>query len=161
MYCLNCGTKIEGNQDCTNCGMTVAEMQERLDVALERITYADAMWPNLTEKMEPVPERTYTDDKGNIIDPADDSLSEGNRKEMRRRAINDLPQIGHDDPFITMPVQKVVSDTGRVVADADTEAKIYLKDNTKPKSSKAPVVIAIIIVLVIIAAIVAVTTFMS
>lgn len=160
MYCLNCGTKIEDNQDCINCGMTVAEMQERLEVALERITYADAMWPNLTEKMQPVPERTYTDDKGNIIDPADDSLSEGDRREKRRRAINELPQIGQSDPFITMPVQKVVSDTGQVVADADTEAKIYLNDNTKPKTSKTPVAIAIIVVLVIIAAIVAVMMYM-
>lgn len=156
MFCLNCGTSITFDQDCPNCGMTMEEMQERLAVALERITYADAVDPTRTEKMEPVPERSYTDATGNTIDPADDSLSEEDRKERRRRAINELPQIGQADPFITMPVQKVVSDTGQVIADADTEAKLYLQDTAKPKRSMVPVIVLVaVIVLIIVAAVVA------
>ena len=46
MYCLECGQKIEdGQNECSQCGMSVDEMKKRIAEAQEKLTYAETVGP--------------------------------------------------------------------------------------------------------------------
>ena len=80
MYCLECGQKIEdGQNECSQCGMSVDEMKKRIAEAQEKLTYAETVGPAETTKLPPVPERVYHDKEGNVIDPAKAYLNALNR----------------------------------------------------------------------------------
>ena len=91
------------------------------------IAYADTVGPESTQKLPAVSKRTYLDKEGNPFNPKDevdlDSLK------VKTPDKSKIPVIGSDDPFITMPMHKIVSDKGEVVADVDTDAKVYLQNN--------------------------------
>ena len=127
MYCLECGTKINDDElRCSHCGSSVAEMKERIARAEEMVAYTDAVDPTSTTKLPLVAERSYVDKDGNPLDPS---------KEVEVKNLtadpNDLtaiPEIGDKDPYVTKPMQKIVSESGKVVADVDRDAKAYLQD---------------------------------
>ncbi len=127
MYCLNCGTKISDDElQCPNCGSSVASMKERIAKAEEMVAYTDAVDPSVTSKMPLVSERSYTDKDGIPLDPSKEvDVEKLKTNEADLRAI---PEIGDDDPYVTKPMQKIVSDSGKVVADVDREPKSYLQD---------------------------------
>lgn len=127
MYCLDCGTKINDDElQCSNCGSSVADMKERIAQAEEMVAYTDAVDPLATSKLPLVSDRTYIDKDGNPLDPSKkvdvaDLTSDPN--DLRA-----IPEIGEKDPYITKPMQRIVSDSGKVVADVDREAKSYRQD---------------------------------
>ena len=153
MYCLDCGTKIEDNEAfCPNCGLAVKEMTDRIARAQEMIAYADTVGPESTQKLPAVSKRTYLDKEGNPFNPKDevdlDSLK------VKTPDKSKIPVIGSDDPFITMPMHKIVSDKGEVVADVDTDAKVYLQNNSEKRKlpSVKTVVIALVCTIVVVIA---------
>jgi len=127
LYCLNCGTKIADDElQCPNCGSSVALMKERITKAEEIVTYTDAVGPEATTKLPLVSERSYVDKDGNPLDPSQKvDVEKLNTDEADLRAI---PEIGDSDPYVTKPMQKIVSDSGKVVADVDRDPKAYLQD---------------------------------
>ena len=135
MYCLDCGSKIGDDEPrCPHCGSSVSEMKRRLAEAEEKLVYSDAVGPRSTCKLPLVSERTYTDKDGHPFDPAQevdvDSL-------VRDPAdLTAIPEIGDADPFVTMPMQRIVSGSGQVVADIDRDVKEYLQT---PRRSGLPV----------------------
>ncbi len=146
MYCLDCGTKIEEGQDaCPNCGLSVDEINERLAAATEMLLYAETGMDssNKTIKLPPVVERTYKDKDGNELDPSrkidTSSLSS---------SVNELPRIGSDDPFITVPIKRVVDEYANVIADVDNTPKIYKQRTEKNPRFKKPLKILIGIIIV-------------
>lgn len=154
MFCLNCGTKVEEeHQDaCENCGMTLEEMRLRIARAEEMITYADTVGPSETQKLPPVSQRHYKDLKGNPLNPSQKIDVEAVVSTPAGVDLNDLPQIASDDPYITMPIQKIVSQKGDVVLDLDNELRTYVQPVEK-KSHKLSVAIGIIVVLLVVIAV--------
>lgn len=148
MYCLDCGTKLEdGAGSCPNCGLTVSEMQERLAAATEVLLYSDSVAdaPDKTEKMPPVTQRSYVDKDGNPIDPKD-PIDPQTLKPAS--ALESIPRIGADDPFVTVPIKKVVDEYGAVIAGADTTPKLYRQnDSNKRKRKLMRVVVVLAVVL--------------
>lgn len=133
MYCLECGTKVNDDElQCPHCGSSVPEMKERIARAEEMVAYTDAVDPTTTTKLPLVSERTYVDKDGNPLDPA----KEVDVKELTPdpEDLTAIPEIGDKDPYVTKPMQKIVSDSGKVVADVDNEAKSYLQDVPKIKT---------------------------
>ena len=128
MYCLDCGTKVEeGSEFCPNCGMTVAKMRERIDHAVEMVTYAETIGPDATTKLPPVKARRFVAKDGSKIDPAKPVESPSEDK----ASLGDIPTIGSGDPYLTMPIPKIVDDNGKVAFDSDTAPKIYSQPETK------------------------------
>lgn len=127
MYCLDCGTKVNDDElQCSNCGSSVAEMKERIAQAEEMVAYTDAVDPSTTSKLPLVSDRTYVDKDGNPLDPSEEvDVADLTSDPEDLRAI---PEIGEKDPYITKPMQRIVSDSGKVVADVDREAKEYRQD---------------------------------
>lgn len=134
MYCLDCGTKIEKGQDaCPHCGLRVDEINERLAAATEMLLYAEtgADTSNKTMKLPPVLERTYKDKNGNELDPS----HEVDTSSLPLSA-DELPRIGSDDPFITVPIKRVVDEYANVIADVDNTPKVYKQKIQKPSRFK-------------------------
>lgn len=101
-------------------------MKERIKQAKEMVAYTDAVGPQVTSKMPLVSERSYVDKDGNPLDPSKEvDVKSLTSKEDDLRAI---PEIGDEDPYVTKPMQKIVSDSGKVVADVDRDPKSYLQD---------------------------------
>ncbi len=143
MYCPDCGTKVEeGSEACSNCGMTVVKMRERIDRAVEMVTYAETIGPDATTKLPPVKARQYVTKDGTKIDPAKpvESPSEENA------SLGDIPTIGAGDPYLTMPIPKIVDDNGKIAFDADTAPKIYSQPEAK-KFNPVPYLVALNLVL--------------
>lgn len=148
MYCLNCGTKINDDElQCPHCGSSVAEMKERIAKAKEMVTYTDAVNPTVTSKLPLVAERTYKDKDGNPLDPSKEiEVDPTKASEDDLRAI---PDMSGDDPYMTKPMPRIVSDSGKVVAEGDAEAKSYLQDVPEIKTWHR--VVAILIALFLMA----------
>lgn len=127
MYCLDCGQKIEDGQTaCPNCGASVDDIKTRIAEAQEKVTYAETVGPAQTTKLPPVPERVYHDKDGNIIDPAEE-IDMSAKKDS-----DELPIIGDEaDPLITVPIQKIVSDDGKVIASQNDEVKTFVQPPKK------------------------------
>ena len=144
MYCLECGNKVEsGDEKCSKCGMTVAEMRERIDRAVEMVTYTDAVGPNETTKLPPVREREYVSNDGSTIDPSKPVKIDASKSEH----LSTLPTIGADgDPYLTMPIQRIVDDQAKVLFDADTTPKVYSQPEPK-KFNPIPLLVTIIVLL--------------
>lgn len=142
MYCLDCGNKIDDNEpQCPHCGSSVADMRDRIAEAEEKIAYTDAVSSVSTSKLPLVSERTYTDKDGNPLDPSEEvdrSSYRADAKDLRA-----IPELGEEDPYITKPMQKIVSDSGKVVADVDREVKVYRQEEPK-KASRVKIVAAVI-----------------
>lgn len=127
MYCLDCGTKISDDElQCPNCGSSVAAMKERFAKAKEMVTYTDAVGSDATTKLPLVAERSYTDKDGNPLDPSKEI--DVNNLTADENDLRAIPEIGDEDPYVTKPMQKIVSDSGKVVADVDNDPKAYLQD---------------------------------
>lgn len=146
MYCLECGQKIEdGQAACPNCGMSVDQIKSRIAEAQEKVTYAETIGPAETVKMPPVPERVYHDKDGNVIDPADEiDTSHADKKKNA-----ELPVIGNEeDPYMTMPIQKIVSDDGEVLASANDDVKTFIQPPKKKKglSIRAKAILTLVII---------------
>jgi hypothetical protein len=125
-------------------------MRERIALAEEMITYAETVGPDATIKMPLISERSYTDKDGNPIDPAMAIPAEVKR---RLTELSNLPTIGDDeDPYITKPIQKIVDDSGTLVADVSSEAKFYVQ-NEERKSPLVPVLVGVIVALLIVIAV--------
>ena len=149
MFCLDCGTKIsDSDEACPNCGLKRSEMLERLAQAQEMVAYAETIGPASTQKMPPVPERIYTDKDGNVFRP--EEKIDVSKHVKARETLGELPQIGDDDPFLTMPIKKVVSDKGEVVADADKEQKVFLQNQIKQPFWTAPKILILIILIILV-----------
>lgn len=132
-------------------------MKERFAEAQEQVTYAETVGPAETVKMAPVPERVYHDKEGNIIDPA----NEIDAKVGEKGKLDDLPVIGKiEDPLVTMPMQKIVSDDGKVISDSNDEVRTFIQP---PKKAKGLSVRnkAIIILVVIFTALAITAAFMN
>ena len=151
MYCLECGQKIEDGQTaCPNCGMSVDQIKSRIAEAQEKVTYAETVGPAETVKMPPVPQRVYHDKDGNIIDPAEEI--DTSHAEKKKNA--ELPVIGHaEDPYMTMPIQKIVSDDGEVLASTNDDVKTFIQPAKKKKglSTRSKAILALIVLFVLIA----------
>lgn len=146
MYCLDCGTKIaESESQCPRCGSLVSEMKERIAQAEEMITYTDAVFLSHTAKLPLVADRVYLDKDGNILDPSKEIDFDMATPEAHD--LSAIPEIGASDPYVTMPMQRIVSNRGEVVADVDHEAKVFLQN--EEKSSRSKEIIFAIVVLVI------------
>jgi hypothetical protein len=114
--------------------MPVENMKARFAEAQEQVMYAETVGPAQTTKLPPVPERVYRDIDGNIIDPKE--VIDTSRAEQK--SINDLPVIGNtQDPFITVPMQKIVSDEGHVIAEMNDEVKTFIQPPKKKKGLSA------------------------
>ena len=152
MFCLDCGQKIsDGDKVCPKCGLSVSEMKERIAQAQEMVTYAETIGPASTIKMPPISERTYQDKNGNVFRP-EEAVDVSSRLKQKNN-LADIPQLGTADPYLTMPIKKVVSDKGEVVADADREQKVFLQEPVK-QSSWTPrrIVLVVLLVVILIAA---------
>lgn len=145
MFCLECGRKIEdGETACANCGMTVEEIQERVAAAQEKVTYAETIGPDSTSKLPPVPERVYRDKDGNIINP-EEAIDTTSAEQAKN---DDLPVVGNEeDPYITMPMPRVVSDDGQVVKGQSTEARAFVQAPQKKKglSARSKAIITLVV----------------
>lgn len=144
MYCLDCGKKINDDElQCPHCGSSVIAMKERIAKAHEQIVYADAVPALDTTRLPLVSERSYVDREGNPLDPK----SEVELNEVSHHAddLTAIPELGYSDPYLTAPMQRIVSSDGRIVADVDRDAKVYLQE---PPRRKFPVK-ALIVILVI------------
>lgn len=125
----------------------MAEMQARLAVATEMLLYGDTEShdPGETSKLPPVTERTYVDKDGNPLDPSQ-VVDAQNIKSSGQ----DLPRIGSDDPYVTVPIKRIVNEYAEVIADRDTAPKVYIQKEAEVKShTLRNVIIAIVVVLVI------------
>lgn len=125
MYCPNCLTQFnESELQCPHCGSLVADMKDRIAAAQEMVTYTDAITnlPPETEKLPLVAQRTYVDKEGKPLDPAK-SVDVSTVKSARD--LSGIPEIGNVDPNVTMPMVKIVSETGQVVADVDRDVKTF------------------------------------
>ena len=151
MFCLDCGQKIsEKDEACPRCGLSVSEMKERIAQAQEMVTYAETIGPASTQKLPPVPERTYKDKDGNVLRPEEKIDLSARLK--KNDVLGDIPQIGTADPYVTMPIKKVVSDKGEVIADADREQKVFLQNPCKQSFwTIKRVVLVVLLVVVLIA----------
>lgn len=151
MFCLECGRKIEdGETACANCGMTVEEIKERVAAAQEKVTYAETVGPDSTTKLPPVPERVYRDKDGNIINPEEAIPT----KVADKSKAEDLPVVGNEeDPYITMPMPRVVSDDGQVVKGQSAEARAFMQEPQKKKglSARTKAILTLVIVFAAIA----------
>lgn len=151
MFCLECGRKIEdGETACANCGMTVEEIKERVAAAQEKVTYAETVGPDSTSKLPPVPERVYRDKDGNIINPEEAIPT----KVADKSKAEDLPVVGNEeDPYITMPMPRVVSDDGQVVKGQSAEARAFMQEPQKKKglSARTKAILTLVIVFAAIA----------
>ncbi len=151
MFCLECGQKIEDGQTaCPNCGMSVDDIKSRIAEAQEKVTYAETVGPAETTKLPPVPERVYHDKDGNVIDPKE----EIDTSSADKKKVDDLPVIGDkEDPLITVPIQKIVSDDGRVIAEKDDDVKTFIQPANKKKglSARNKAIIILVVVFAIIA----------
>ncbi len=152
MFCLDCGQKIsDGDKVCPRCGLSVSDMEERIAQAQEMVTYAETIGPASTLRMPPVPERTYKDNEGNIFRP-EEKIDIPPRLEQKDK-LADIPHLGSADPYVTMPIKKVVSDKGEVVFDADREQKTFLQESIKqPLWTPKRIALVILLVVVVITA---------
>lgn len=154
MFCLECGQKIEDGQTaCPNCGMSVDDIKSRIAEAQEKVTYAETVGPAETTKLPPVPERVYHDKDGNVIDPKE----EIDTSSADKKKVDDLPVIGDkEDPLITVPIQKIVSDDGRVIAEKDDDVKTFIQPPNKKKGlsvrNKAIIILVAVFAIIAIAA---------
>lgn len=152
MYCLDCGQKIEDGQTaCPNCGASVDDIKARIAEAQEKVTYAETVGPAQTTKLPPVPERVYHDKNGNVIDPAEE-IDTSAKKDS-----DELPVIGNEaDPLITVPIQRIVSDDGKVIAAQDDEAKKFIQPPKRKRGlsakNKAVIVLVVLFAAIAIAA---------
>ena len=150
MFCLDCGQKISDTDEaCPQCGLKVSEMRERIAQAQEMVTYAETIGPASTQKLPPVPERIYKDKDGNVLRPEEKiDISE---RFKREDVLGGIPQIGSSDPYVTMPIKKVVSDKGEVVADVDREQKVFSQEPVKETfwSPKRIVLVVLLVALLI------------
>lgn len=145
MYCLECGTKVEDGADaCSTCGLTKKAMQERIAHAVEMVTYAETVGPDATSKLPPVRVREYTDGEGQPLNPAEPV----DPQKVVTLDESDLPTIGSGDPYLTMPIQRIVDDAAKVVFDADTEAKTFSQPEPK-KFNPVPWLVASNVVLLV------------
>ncbi len=151
MYCLECGTKINDDElQCPRCGSSVVDMKARIAAAEEQIVYTDAVSPSSTSKLPLVKDRSYQDRDGKPLDPSKKvDVSSLHKDENDLRAI---PELGAKDPFITMPMQRIVADSGRVVADVDRDAKVYRQGARRAPFPMKPFLGGVVIILVILAA---------
>lgn len=133
MYCLDCGKKINDDElQCPHCGSSVIAMKERIAKAHEQIVYADAVPAAETSRLPLVSERSYVDKEGNPLDPK----AAVDVDEVSPRHHDDLtaiPELGYSDPYLTAPMQRIVSSDGRVVADVDRNAKVYVQQAPRRK----------------------------
>ncbi len=147
MYCLNCGTKIaESESQCPHCGSLVSEMKERIAQAEEMITYTDAVFLSHTDKLPLVADRVYHDKEGNLLDPSQKVTVD---KTDEARDLSAIPELGASDPYVTMPMQRIVSNSGEVVADVDHDAKAFLQSE-EPSSKPKKLIITIVVVIVLV-----------
>lgn len=148
MYCLDCGTKIDdGELQCPHCGSLVNDMKARIAAAEEIIVYTDAVSPSRTSKLPLVSERSYQDYLGNPLDPSNEvgpSKVTKSAKDLKA-----IPTIGDEDPFITKPMQRIVTDTGQVVADVDREPKAYRQAQKRRRFPIGQVVICVLVVAIL------------
>lgn len=130
--------------------MSVDDIKARIAEAQEKVTYAETVGPAETTKLPPVPERVYRDKDGNIIDPAEEiDTSAANKKKD-----TDLPLIGHEeDPYMTMPIQKIVSDDGEVLASANDDVKTFIQPPKRKKglSARGKAILTLVILFSLIA----------
>ncbi len=151
MYCLECGTKInDAESQCPNCGSLVVDMKARIAAAEEQIVYTDAVSPSSTSKLPLVKDRFYTDKEGNPLDPSQEVEVPTTQKSAAD--LTAIPEIGAKDPFVTMPMQRIVSSQGQVVADVDREAKVYLQSERKNPFPWKPFLGGVVVVALIVAA---------
>lgn len=147
MYCLDCGTKIEeGQKTCPHCGLSVEEINERLAAATEMLLYAETGidTAHKTMKLPPVTERTYKDKDGNELDP-----SQKIDASSLPSSFDELPRIGSDDPFITVPIKRVVDEYANVIADVDNTPKVYKQKEERSSRFKKPLKIILVIIVVV------------
>ncbi len=151
MYCLECGTKINDDElQCPSCGSSVVDMKARIAAAEELIVYTDAVSPSSTSKLPLVKDRSYQDKDGKPLDLSQEvDVASLHKDESDLRAI---PELGAEDPFITMPMQRIVADSGRVVADVDRDAKAYRQGKSRTPFPMKPFLGGVVIILVILAA---------
>lgn len=151
MYCLECGTKINDDElQCPRCGSSVVDMKARIAAAEEQIVYTDAVSPSSTSKLPLVKDRSYQDKDGKPLDLSQEvDIASLHKDESDLRAI---PELGAEDPFITMPMQRIVADSGRVVADVDRDAKVYRQGKRRTPFPMKPFLGGVVIILVILAA---------
>lgn len=151
LFCLECGTKINDDElQCPRCGSSVVDMKARIAAAEEQIVYTDAVSPSSTSKLPLVKDRSYQDRDGKPLD-----LSQEVDVASLHKDENDLtaiPELGADDPFITMPMQRIVADSGKVVADVDRDAKVYRQGARRAPFPMKPFLGGVVIILVILAA---------
>lgn len=149
MFCLNCGTKIaETDRRCSKCGMTVSEMKARIAQAEEMLTYAETVGPASTTKLPPVAQRTYVDREGNVFSPAEE-IPLPPRKGPAV-PLDALPHIGSEDPYVTMPIQRVVSDRGEVIADVNRDVTVFVQEEPKKDTTTfLKLIIGILLVLLV------------
>ncbi|MFR7746917.1 MAG: zinc ribbon domain-containing protein [Eggerthellaceae bacterium] len=141
MYCLNCGTKINDDESqCPNCGSSVAEMKERIAAAEEMVVYTDAVDSSDTHKLPLVKDRTYVDRDGNPLDPSKevDVL----KLKHEKADLTAIPEIGDkEDPFVTKPMQRIVTDDGKEVAGADNTPRQFRQDEPPIKTRTKVIII--------------------
>lgn len=146
MFCLDCGHKIvDGQESCPHCGMTLFEMNERLARAREMVLYADTLGPEETHVL-PIIEQDgkYFDFDGNEFKII--QAEEAQQIQEARRALGSLPNLSGGDPYITMPVKKIVSEQGSVIADEDRTPKWFLDSSQiTPQRSKRKIFIALFV----------------
>lgn len=130
--------------------MSVDDIKARIAEAQEKLTYAETVGPAETTKLPPVPERVYHDKDGNVIDPAEEIDTSAAKKEKE----SELPVIGDkEDPLITVPIQKIVSDDGKVIAQKDDDVKTFIQPPKKKKglSAKNKAIIILVVLFTIFA----------
>lgn len=148
MYCLDCGTKIDdGELQCPHCGSLVNDMKARIAAAEEIIVYTDAVSPSQTSKLPLVSERSYQDYFGNPLDPSDEV--DPSKVTKSAKDLKAIPTIGDEDPFITKPMQRIVADTGQVVADVDREPKAYRQAQKRRRFPIRQIAIGVLLIAVL------------
>ena len=61
-----------------------------------------------------------------------------------------LPHIGSEDPYVTMPIQRVVSDRGEVVADVNRDVTVFVQEEPKKDTTTfLKLIIGILLVLLV------------
>ncbi len=151
MFCLECGTKIKDDElQCPHCGSSVVDMKARIAAAEEQIVYTDAVSPSSTSKLPLVKDRSYQDRDGKPLDLSQEVDVASLRKD--ESDLTAIPELGADDPFITMPMQRIVADSGKVVADVDRDAKVYRQGARRAPFPMKPFLGGVVIILVILAA---------
>ncbi len=125
-------------------------MKARIAAAEEQIVYTDAVSPSSTSKLPLVKDRSYQDRDGKPLDLSREVDISFLRKD--ETDLTAIPELGADDPFITMPMQRIVADSGKVVADVDRDAKVYRQGARRAPFPMKPFLGGVVIVLVILAA---------